>query len=115
MAKAGLQMISKYYTETIILLDKDSSTGGYWSTSTGGDYSTASSILAAVNQLSADEVASYDKLGFDAKYKAWSAVSTEVVEGRRCRWNGDTFDIVMKPKNTLQKNHHLKFLLRDVT
>ena len=108
-------MISKFYTETIILLDYDTSTGGYMSTSTSADYSTATSILAAVNLLSADEVASYDKMGFDAKYKAYSAVSTEVVAGRRCRWDGDTFDIIMHPKNTLQKNHHLKFLLRDVT
>ena len=108
-------MISDFYTETIILLDKDTSTGGYWSTSTGSDYSTAASITAAINLLSADEVASYDKMGFDAKYKAWSDVSTEIVAGRRCRWDGDTFDIVMHPKNTLQKNHHLKFLLRDVT
>ena len=107
--------IQKFYTETIILLDKDTSTGGYWSTSTGPAYSTAASIPAAVNLLSADEVSAYDKIGFDARYKAYTDVNTEVVEGRRCRWNGDTFDIIMVPKNTLQKNHHLKILLRDVT
>ena len=107
-------MISDYYTETIILLDKDTSTGGYWSTSTGPDYSTAASISAAVNLLSGDEVAAYDKLGFDAQYKAYCAVTTEVTAGRRCRWDGDTFVIVDVPKNTLQKNHHLRFLLRDV-
>jgi len=107
--------IERFYTETIILLDHDTSTKGYWSTSTGPDYSSAASISAAVNLLSADEVNSYSKMGFDAKYKAWTAVSTEVVAGRRCRWNGDTFDIVMHPKNTLQKDHHVKILLRDVT
>jgi hypothetical protein len=107
--------IDRFYTETIILLDHDTSTGGYWSTSTGPDYTTAASIKAGVNLLSADEVAQYDKLGYDARYKAWSAVSTEVVAGRRCRWDGDTFVIVVEPKNTLQRNHHLKFLLRDVT
>jgi hypothetical protein len=107
--------IDKFYTETIILLDKDTSTGGYWSTSTGADYSTAASITAAVNLLSADEVAAYGKIGFDAKYKAYCDVSTEVYAGRRCRWNSDTFDIITDPKNTLQKNHHYKILLRDVT
>ena len=106
--------ISRFYTETIILLDSDSSTGGYWSTSTGPAYSTAASISAAVNLLSADETAAYDKIGFDAKYKAYSAVSTEIVAGRRCRWNSDTFDIVTDPKNTLQKDHHYRILLRDV-
>jgi len=107
--------IDRFYTETIILLDKDTSTGGYWSTSTGADYSTDASVPAAVNLLSADEVNLYGKMGFDAKYKAYSAVSTEIVAGRRCRWNSDTFDIIMVPKNTLQKNHHLKYLLGDVT
>ena len=116
MEKAGVWMsISNFYTETIILLDSDSSTGGYWSTSTGAAYSTAASVKAAVNLLSADEVNSYDKMGYDAKYKAYCDVSTEVYAGRRCRWNSDTFDIVVDPKNTLQKNHHLKILLRDVT
>ncbi len=107
--------IDKFYTQTIILLDKVTSTGGYWSTSTGADYSTAASISAAVNLLSADETNAYGKLGYDAKYKAYCAVSTEIYAGRRCRWNSDTFDIVTDPKNTLQKNHHLKILLRDVT
>jgi len=116
MEEDFIQMsINDFYTETIILLDKDTSTGGYWSTSTGADYSTAASVTAAVNLLSADETNAYDKMGFDAKYKAYTAVSTEVVAGRRCRWDGDTFVIVVEPKNTLQKNHHLKILLRDVT
>jgi len=106
--------IDDYYTETIILLDHDTSTGGYWSTSTAADYSTDVSISAAVNLLSGDELADYGKIALDAKYKAYCAVSTEVVGGRRCRWDGDTFEIVATPKNTLQKNHHLKILLRDV-
>ena len=107
--------ITDFYTETLILLDLDTSTGGYMSTSTGADYSTAVSVSAAVNLLSGAEVADYDKLGFDAHYKAYTAVSTEIIAGRRVRWNGDTFDIIMTPKNTLQKSHHLKILLRDVT
>jgi len=106
--------ISDYYTETLILLDHDTSTGGYWSTSTGAEYSIATSVKAAVNLLSADEVFQYDKLGFDARYKAYTDVSTEVYEGRRARWGGDTFEIVTVPKNTLQKGHHYKILLRDV-
>lgn len=107
-------MISDYYTETIILLDEDTSTGGYWSTSTGADYTTAASISAAVNQLSGDERFEYGKIGYDAQYKAYADISTEIQAGRRCRWDGDTFEIVTIPKNTLQKNHHLRFLLRDV-
>lgn len=107
--------ISNFYTETIILLDKDTSTGGYWSTSTGSDYSTATSITAAVNLLSADETAAYGKIGFNAKYKMYCDVTTEVYGGRRCRWNSDTFNIITDPKNTLQRNHHYKILLGDVT
>ena len=106
--------ISDFYTETLILLDFSSSTGGTWSTSTGATWTTDVAVKAAVNLLSGAEVADYDKMGFDARYKAYTDVSTEIVAGRRLRWNGDTFDIIMTPKNTLQKNHHLKILLRDV-
>lgn len=106
--------IDGYYTETIILLDKDTSTGGYWSTSTAADYSTDVSISAAVNLLSGPEVAAYGKISIDAQYKAYCDVTTEVYAGRRCRWDGDTFVIVVEPKNTLQKDHHFRILLRDV-
>jgi len=106
--------IGNFYNQNIILLSEVASTGSYWSTSTGADYTTDVSIKAAVNLLSANEVANYGKIGFDAQYKAYTAVSTEVYGGRRCRWNGSTFDIIATPKNTLQKNHHFKILLRDV-
>jgi len=111
----GVKMgIKKFYTESIILLDHDTSTGGYWSTSTGADYTTDVSVSAAVNLLSGDEVFKYDNMGFDVKYKAYTDVSTEIVAGRRCRWDGDTFVITMEPKNTLQKDHHYKILLGEV-
>lgn len=104
-------MISDYYTETITLLSYSTSTGGYWST--GGSYTTATTITAAVNLLSGSERADYGKIGYDAQYKAYCDVSTEVYEGRRCVWGGDTYEIVEVPKNTLQKDHHLKILLRN--
>lgn len=107
-------MISDYYTESIILLDRDTSTGGYWSTSTGPDYSTSGSINAAVNLLSGDERAEYGRLGFEAEYKCFADVSTEIYAGRRCRWNGDTYEIVTTPKNTLQRDHHMRFILSGV-
>ena len=107
-------MISDYYDQTIILLDYDSSTGGYFSTSTAPLYSSAVSISAAVNLLSGNEILAYDKIGYDAQYKAYADVSSEIYEGRHCRWDSKTFVIVDIPKNTLQKDHHLRFLLRDV-
>ena len=85
-------MISDYYTETIILLDKDTSTGGYWSTSTGADYSTATSIPAAVNLLSGDEVAAYDQLGFDAQYNGSGLISSPTMERRDEDWVKDEDD-----------------------
>ena len=106
-------MIEDYYSETIILLDDPAASTSPFSTSTGS-YTTAASIPAAVNLLSGDEREAYGKLGFDAQYKAYSDVSTEVYAGRRCTWDGDSFVIVDVPKNTLQKGHHLRFLLRDV-
>jgi len=107
-------MIGSYYTEEVILLDKSTSTGGYWSTSTGDAYTTAVSIDAAVNLLSAPEQFEYSRMGYDATYKVFAEVSTEIYAGRRCRWNGEEFQIVDVPKNTLQKGHHMRFLIGEV-
>lgn len=107
-------MISDYYTETLILLSSSTGTTDPFSISTGEDYTTAASISAAVNLLSGNERAQYGEIGFDAQYKCYADVSTEIYEGRRCRWSGDTFVIVDIPKNTLQKDHHIKFLIREL-
>ena len=114
MAKAGFQMISKFYTQDVILLNEpSSSTGGYWSTSTGG-YSTGVVIKAAVNQLSAEEQFQFSRLGYNGQYKVYTYPSTEVYAGRRAEWNGEQYEIVVEPKNTLQKDHHIRFILKVV-
>lgn len=105
-------MISDYYTETVILLDESADPDPF-STSTGG-YSTAASINAAVNLLSGSERAQWGQMGVDAQYKLYCEPTTEVYYGRHCRWDGDTFAIVETPKNTLQKDHHYKVLLRKL-
>jgi hypothetical protein len=107
-------MISKYYTETLTLLSPTTSTGGYWNESTAEAYTTAATVKAAVNLLSAPERAEYGGIGFDAQYKCFTAPSSEVYEGRRLLWDSETYQIVDVPKNTLQKGHHLKFLIRNV-
>ena len=107
-------MISDFYSQTIILLDKSSSTGSYWSTSTGDEYTTGSVIKGAVNQLSADEIFRYDAIGYNAQYKLFCEPSTQVYAGRRILWNADTYEVINIPKNTLQKNHHFRTLLKKV-
>lgn len=108
-------MISDFYTQSLTLLSTSTgSTGGYWSTSTGPTYTTGAAIPAAVNLLSGSELAHYGAIGVDARYKAYCAVSTEVYHGRHCLWGGDSYIIVDEPKNTLQRDHHFKILLRDV-
>jgi len=107
-------VISDYYSETLTLLDYSSSTGGYWSTSTGANYTTDVAVSAAVNLLSGDERREYGNLGYDVRYKAYTDVSTEITAGRRCRWDGDTWVIVGEPKNTLQQGHHYRILLGRV-
>ena len=108
-------MISDFYTQSLVLVDESSSTGGYWSTSTDDIYAEAITVPAAINLMSGDERAEYGRIGFDAQYKLFADPSSEIYEGRRCRWSGDTFLIIGVPKNTLQRDHHLLFFLRDVS
>jgi hypothetical protein len=107
-------MISDYFTEDLILLNFSSSTGGYWSTSTDGDYSTGTLIPAAINLTQGSERFFADGQTVRAEYKAYCDVSTEVYQGRRCRWNSEDYLIADEPKNTLQKSHHYKLLLKKV-
>ena len=106
--------IEKFYTQDIILLTETTSTSDYMDTSTGGDFTTASSVKASVSILSGSEIFKYDQLGIDAQYKANAAVSTAIYSGRRCRWGGDTYVIVSEPNDVLQKGHHVSFLLGGV-
>lgn len=107
-------MIGDFYSETVILYDKDTSTGGYWSTSTGPDYTTAASIQAAVNLTQGSERFFADGLTVRAEYKMYTSPSTEVYYGRRVKWDGDDYYITESPKNCLQKGHHFKVLLKAV-
>ncbi len=102
-------MITNFYDQTVILLDRSTSTGAF---TTGESYTTDVSIDAAVNLLSANEAFQFDRMGVAAEYKMFCAVSTEVYYGRRCRWGSDTFEIVSEPKNTMQKGHHYRVLLK---
>ena len=109
-------MISKFYTQDVTLLVEPSttgSTGGYWSTSSGA-YSTGVVIKAAVNQLSAEEQFAFDRLGYNGQYKVYTDPTSEVYPGRRAEWNGNRYEIVVEPKNTLQKDHHIRFILKAV-
>ena len=107
-------MISDFYTESVVLLSYSSSTGGYWSTSTGAEYSTDVAIDAAVNLLNSNERFVGDDYTVRAEYVAYCDPTTEVYAQRRCRWDGDTFEIVDEPSNTLQKDHHFRFLMKRV-
>jgi hypothetical protein len=107
-------MISDFYDQSIVLLEFSSSTGGYWSTSTGSEWTTDVSIDAAVNLLNSNERFVADGYRVRAEYVAYCDPTTEVYAQRRCRWNGDTFEIVDEPQNVLQKDHHYRFLMKRV-
>jgi len=105
-------MISDFYTQTAVILNYSTSTGDYWSTSTGGHWDTEQSIKAAVNLLNSNERYIGDKNQLLADYKMYCAPTTILSQDSRVRWDGDTFDVVEIPKNTLQRDHHLRVLLR---
>jgi hypothetical protein len=107
----GLRPISKYYNQEVVLLDKTTGDGDPFTTDTGG-YTEAFILDAAVNLAGSEQRFIGSDFVTRADYKVFCAPTTEVYEGRRARWNGDTFVIVEDPKNTLQRSHHLRFLLR---
>lgn len=109
-------MISDYYTQTAVILRYNAtSTGGYWSTTTGDVWDTVESISCAVNLLTGREAYYASKNDVLAEYKLYCDKTTNLTKDSRIRWDGDTYDVVEIPKNTLQKDHHYKVLMRKVT
>lgn len=105
-------MISDFYTQEAIILGYSTSTGDYWSTSTGGHWDTQAKIDCAVNLLGSREAYIAGKNETLADYKLYCDPTTDLTEDSRIRWDGDTYDVVETIKNTLQKDHHYKVLLK---
>jgi len=103
-----------FFTETVVLLNHSSSTDGYWSTSTGADYTTGAEILGAINQVDGSELFYADAHTVRPTHKLYCDASTEVVYGRRCRAIGSTFEIIEQPKDVLRMGHHYEVLLKEV-
>jgi head-tail adaptor len=104
--------IADYYTQTVNIITKTASTDPF-------DTSTATLAVtdtfdAAVNLLSGRERYIADQAEVLADYKVYCDASVSINTETKLRWNGNDYEVVEEPKNTLQRSHHQRVLMRKV-
>jgi len=116
VAQGGSVLIADYYDETVTILARTASTAVWGSTATFSANSTdgAVEISAAMNQAGAAERFMADRVTPYVDYKMYCSSTHPITAASRVRWDGEDYDVVETPKNTLQRGHHYKVMLRKV-
>ncbi len=68
-----------------------------------------------INQASSKEQEQANKLGVIADYKLYCPVDVMLNIDDIIGFNNEYYRVVSKPKNTIQRNHHFKILLKNIS
>lgn len=102
-------MITDYY-HTIDLYTKASTPNGR-----GGftyAWSKSSDFQGLINQASSREIEAAAKLDIEADYKLYCGVGVSLDNEKLLKYNNNFYRIVSEPKNTVERDHHYKTLLK---
>lgn len=104
--------IECYYKEVIKLENVKTSDGrgGYIHS-----WNETNTFMGLVNQASSKEQEQANKLGVIADYKLYCPIDVTLNIDDTISFEGEYYRIVSKPKNTIQRNHHLKILLKNIS
>lgn len=101
--------IQDYYTDLVVQSATRTANG------MGGFTETWSDVLqiqGAINQNSGSELLLAAQLNVKSSHKLYTNVGLDITAKDRIKDDdGNLYRIVAPPKNTLQRNHHYKFLL----
>jgi SPP1 family predicted phage head-tail adaptor len=103
--------ITHYYT-TIDLHTKTSVADGR-----GGSVDTwakDSDFQGCINQASSKEIEAAAKLGIEADYKLYCPVDTDIDHTKLLYYKSSYYRIISEPKDTVERGHHLKVLLKKM-
>lgn len=104
--------ISDYYTQSINILSSSTSTNPF--SMSAGTWSVSDTFYGAVNLLSGRQRYIADQPEILADYKVYCDASVSLTGNTRLRWSGTDYEVVEEPKNTLQRSHHQRILMRKV-
>lgn len=68
-----------------------------------------------INQATSREIEMANKSGIEADYKLYCSVDTDIDNNDLLKKNDEYYRIVSKPKNTVNRNHHFKILLKNIS
>lgn len=102
--------ISDYY-KTLVKLDTSEAEDGI-----GGVVITytETEFQGVINQASSDEIELGNKLNIDVSSKLYCSVNESITYGDMIKEGSDTYRVASRAKNTMNRNHHYKFLLEKV-
>jgi head-tail adaptor len=104
--------ITNYYSSIEIHVKTATSNGRGGSTYA---WAKSSTIQGLINQASSREIEAAAKLDIHADYKLYCGVSVALDSTKLLYYGGEYYRVVSKPKNTVNRNHHLKILLKQVS
>ncbi len=71
-------------------------------------------ILGLINQMTSREKEAAQKLDIEADYKLFTDVGNQLDNNKLLLYNNEYYRIVSEPKNTVERNHHYKVLLKKI-
>ena len=101
--------IENYYTNLATIQSKTEATNTFGAvTETWSDKST---INCLINQASSTEILQAQQINERVTNKMYCAYDTNINNKDRIVFNSQVYRIVSIPKNTVNRNHHLKIML----
>ncbi len=76
---------------------------------------TLEKFQGLINQSSSKEIEMANKLGIDADYKLYCSVDVSISIADILKQGDEYYRVVSKPKNTVNRNHHYKVFLKNIS
>lgn len=81
---------------------------------TFGNFIKNSDIQGVINQASFNDSMQAMQLQVDISHKLYTAITSDIKSQDQIRNNTTIYRVVGKPKNTVNRNHHLKVMLQEL-
>lgn len=104
--------ITDYYTDIEIhgKHKTPNGRGGY-----SYNWSKESDFPGLINQASSREIEAAAKMDIQADYKLYCPVTVNLSKEKLLLWNNEYYRVVSEPKDTVNRGHHYKVLLKKIS
>lgn len=76
---------------------------------------TLNKFQGLINQSSSKEIEMAKKMGLDSDYKLYCAIDVDLHIDDLLLQNDEYYRVLSKGKNTVGRNHHMKYFLKNIS